>query len=116
MADEEWEENPFENRPAEKRKVVEKDTSKPARPVPPPPDMEEDNPFERGSTTAPEDLNRDDRSPFENRPGIGYSGSDLDDDYVDMDEFDKSKLATVSGMGFVGLAAFFVLFVIMPGN
>ena len=116
MADEEWEENPFENRPADKSKVVKRETAKPARAVPPPPIADDDNPFERGTTPARSHDIGDGGSPFENRPSGTSSGGSSDEDYVDLDEFDKSKLATVSGMGFVGLAAFFVLFVIMPGN
>lgn len=116
MADEEWEENPFENRPADKSKVVKREATKPARAIPPPPIEDDDNPFERGSTPAKSHDIDDGGSPFENRPSRTSTRRSHDDECVELDEFDKSKLATVSGMGFVGLAAFFVLFVIMPGN
>ncbi len=55
-------------------------------------------------------------NPFENKTSGTSHGGGYEEDYVELDEFDKSKLATVSGMGFVGLGAFFFLFVIMPGN
>ncbi len=116
MADEEWDENPFENRPADKSKVVKREATKPARAVPPPPIEDDDNPFERGTTPARSNDIDDGGGRFENRPSGTSSGGSYDEDYVELDEFDKSKLATVSGMGFVGLGAFFVLFVIMPGN
>jgi hypothetical protein len=116
VADDDWEENPFENRPAEKRKVVKKDTSKSARPVPPPPIADDDNPFERGSTPTRSNDIDDGGSPFENRPFSTSIDGGYDDEYVELDEFDKSKLSFVSGIGFVGLIFVMYFFVIVPGD
>lgn len=116
MADEEWEENPFENRPAGKRRVLNKETDQPARPVPPPPIEDDDNPFERGSASTGAARDKDGDSPFENRPSDSPFGTDYDEEYVDLDEFDKSKLSFVSGIGFVGLVFVVYFFVIVPGN
>ncbi|MEE9116016.1 MAG: hypothetical protein V3U09_03885 [Thermoplasmata archaeon] len=116
MADEEWEENPFENRPADKSKVVERETTEPARAVPPPPIADDDNPFERGTPPARSNDIDDGGSPFENRPSDTSFGGGYDDEYVELDEFDKSKLSFVSGIGFVGLVFVLYFFVIVPGN
>jgi hypothetical protein len=116
MADEEWDENPFENRPADKSKVVRKETTKPAKAVPPPPIEDADNPFERGTTPAKSNDFGDGGSPFENKTSDSSGGGSYDDEYVELDEFDKSRLSLVSGMGFVGLAIVLYLFVIVPGD
>jgi hypothetical protein len=116
VADEEWEENPFENRPAQKRKVLSEKTAKPARPVPPPPIADDDNPFERGSASAGAGSDEKGGSPFENRPSSSSFGADYDEEYVELDEFDKSKLSFVSGIGFVGLVFVMYFFVIVPGG
>jgi hypothetical protein len=115
VEEEEWDDNPFENRPVDKKAVKKKAKSEPAA-APPPPGVDEDNPFERGIESS--NSVDDDFNPFENRPGAtpsSYQG-DVDDDYIEIDEFDKSRLAFISGIGFVGL--FFVLyfFVIVPGG
>lgn len=116
MADEEWDENPFENRPADKSKVVKREATKPARAVPPPPIEDDDNPFERGTTASRSNDIDDGGSPFENRPLGTSSGGSYDEEYVNLDEFDKSKLSFVSGIGFVGLVFVLYFFVIVPGD
>jgi hypothetical protein len=116
VEEENWEENPFENRPADRRKAVKKKTAEPAKPVPPPPDLENDNPFERGTTPTKTKSDDDYENPFENRPGTSSHGSDFEEEYIEVDEFDKSKLSFVSGIGFVGLAFVIYFFVIVPGD
>jgi hypothetical protein len=116
VADEQWEENPFENRPADRKKVVKREPAKSPRPVPPPPDREDDNPFDRGVEPATSTSDDDKVNPFENRPSYSSSGTEFDEEYVDLDEFDKSKLSFVSGLGFVGLVFVFYFFVIIPGD
>jgi hypothetical protein len=115
VEEEEWEDNPFENRPGDKKTIKRQTKSEPLTDTPMP-DIEDDNPFERGVGSV--DSADDDFNPFENRPGTKQSryAGDIDEDYVDIDEFDKSRLAFISGIGFVGL--FFVLyfFVIIPGD
>ena len=115
MEEEEWEDNPFENRPADKKAVRKATDSEPLIETPKP-EIGDDNPFERGVGTS--DSVEDEFNPFENQPGTApsrYAG-DIDEEYADIDEFDKSRLAFISGIGFVGL--FFVLyfFVIIPGD
>ncbi|UCD92246.1 MAG: hypothetical protein JSV43_08535 [Methanobacteriota archaeon] len=131
MEDENWEENPFENRPIVKKDSEKKKEDKPPSeekesfeasierspppPSPPPPtaSMEDENPFETRSETPLAPVDDDEVNPFENVPsetGYGYG----DEDVLEYDEFDKSKLAFVSGIGFVGLGFILYFFVIEP--
>jgi len=116
VEDDDWEENPFENRPAGKDAARKKASKEPTNAPPPPPDIDEDNPFERGIEPAGRGSIDDDINPFENRPSANSLAHEYSDDLLDIDEFDKSKLAFVSGIGFVSLGFIFYFFVIVPGN
>ncbi|MFQ5884388.1 MAG: hypothetical protein ACE5IO_04735 [Thermoplasmata archaeon] len=131
MEDEDQEENPFENRPIAKKDTErrEKDRSlsaekesfeagverkdppqrTPVRSAP----VDEENPFETRSETPLAPPDEDELNPFENVPsdtGYGYG----DEEVLDYDEFDKSKLSFVSGIGFVTLGFILYFFVIVP--
>ncbi|TET91395.1 MAG: hypothetical protein E3J35_02980 [Methanomassiliicoccales archaeon] len=129
MEDEDWEENPFENRPITKKgsERREKDRSlsaekesfeasverrpPPRRTVAPTAPPEEENPFETRSETPLAPAVEDELNPFENIPSdVGYG----DEEVLDYDEFDKSKLSFVSGIGFVTLGFILYFFVIVP--
>ncbi|MCK4444749.1 MAG: hypothetical protein KAW09_09410 [Thermoplasmata archaeon] len=116
MEEEQWEDNPFENRPVGKKTAKQEKPPKPAKATPPPPDIEDDNPFERGlepSSSGPTD---NDIGPFENRPSAASYEHAYGEDYADLDEFDKSKLAFISGIGFVALVFVLYFFVFVPGD
>ncbi len=116
MEDDDWEENPFENRPAGKGAVRKEASAKSTSAPPAPPDIDEDNPFEREIGPAGRDSIDDDINPFENRPSSDPFAHEHRDDLLDIDEFDRSKLAFVSGIGFVSLGFIYYFLVIVPGN
>lgn len=131
MGEDDWEENPFENRPATKKDdkegkkdrpiTAEKEPSATTRELPPPPEPagavvpDEENPFETRTEIAsvPEG---DEENPFENRPGDASVGYQADEELLEYDEFDRSKLSFLSGGGFVALGIIFYLFVYLPGD
>ncbi|MCJ2563172.1 MAG: hypothetical protein LN417_03670, partial [Candidatus Thermoplasmatota archaeon] len=67
-----------------------------------------ENPFENRPT---DDESSYEESPFENAPSTAED--EFDDLPVVADEFDRSKLAMISGVGFVSLAIFLYFFVIL---
>lgn len=69
-----------------------------------------ENPFENRPT---DDESSYEESPFENTPSTAETGEEFDDIPIMADEFDRSKLAMISGVGFVGLAIFLYFFVIL---
>ncbi|MFQ6106052.1 MAG: hypothetical protein ACE5QF_00470 [Thermoplasmata archaeon] len=68
-----------------------------------------ENPFENRPI---QDEPSFEENPFENVPSSVEEIENLEDIPILADEFDRSKLALVSGIGFVGLAIFFYFFVI----
>lgn len=128
MEEDDWEENPFENRPT-LRKDYEKAVPPPPEEAPPSPEREgtleeepfppavakEENPFEaRSEISSP--LSENDENPFENRPVDTFLGHEADEELIAYDEFDRSKLSFVSGIGFVALGFVVYFFVILPDN
>jgi len=69
-----------------------------------------ENPFENRPI---EDEPSIDENPFENVPSAEEPRADLEDIPIVADEFDRSKLALLSGIGFVSLAIFLYFFVIL---
>jgi hypothetical protein len=68
-----------------------------------------ENPFENRPT---DDDPMYEENPFENAPSSAEPMGDFDDLPLVADEFDRSKLALTSGIGFVSLAIFLYFFVI----
>lgn len=131
MADDDWEENPFENRPTGKKqaKRISKEDADARKDSfaasierePPPPGAptqtavpDEENPFETRSETPLAPVGEDEVNPFENVPSDAGYGYREDEEYLGYDEFDKSKLSFVSGIGFVSLGFIIYFFVVVP--
>lgn len=72
-----------------------------------------ENPFENRPIEDEPSL---DENPFENIPSAEEPTESYGDIPVIADEFDRSKLALVSGIGFVGLGIFLYFFVIQYGD
>ena len=68
-----------------------------------------ENPFENRPT---DDESSYEESPFENVPSTVEIEGEFDNVPILADEFDRSKLALISGIGFVALAIFLYFFVI----
>ena len=72
-----------------------------------------ENPFENRPI---DDEPSYEENPFENVPASSETWKEFDDLPLVADEFDRSKLALVSGIGFVALAIFLYFFVVVTGD